>query len=449
MSTNRTIPTTTSGIQTVKGPPFDGRTHPNLQAAEAPKGGRLGLIRQKVDAACVDTPSLYRKNDEKPVLNKAQNLRRERFADQRQASAIWRHYNKDYAASTAAGRGVTACAWSVIAGRTADLYRVEKPKEGGAVRAHWEGLKMCGLRWVCPCCTKRKSEECRKQVNAGLSVARSRGLRPVFLTLTARHTKKMPLAVYWSKLGAADKELKRSGPWKRLNKVMGGGFAKATECTYGKNGWHPHPHYILLLSLKTEEEAIEAVEELRDEWLKQLEAQGLDGTSPAAIKRSFDVRGAAAAGEYLTKWGAAEELTLGAEKVGQAKGRTPWQLLRDSRTADTDKEQKHAAARWYEFIQAFEGVHQLRQSPKFRELVKAYEPPEEEKPLEKNLILSLGQNSFSHAVYRKTNMCEAVEQTTLEDSRAAAKNAMFGETDKQAFEQEEEWSPLDATDFKI
>ena len=175
----------------------------------------------------------------------------------------------------------------------------------------------------------------------------------------------------------------------------------------------------------------------------------MDGTSPAAIKRSFDVRGAAAAGEYLTKWGAAEELTLGAEKVGQAKGRTPWQLLRDSRTADTDKEQKHAAARWYEFIQAFEGVHQLRQSPKFRELVKAYEPPEEEKPLEKNLILSLGQNSFSHAVYRKTNMCEAVEQTTLEDSRAAAKNAMFGETDKQAFEQEEEWSPLDATDFKI
>ena len=53
------------------------------------------------------------------------------------------------------------------------------------------------------------------------------------------------------------------------------------------------------------------VERLRGAWLSALAAEGLDGNGAA-----FDVRGAAVAGDYVSKWGAADELVMGAAKTG-------------------------------------------------------------------------------------------------------------------------------------
>ena len=92
------------------------------------------------------------------------------------------------------------------------------------------------------------------------------------------------------------------------------GSVTATEVTGGgTHGWHPHFHTLMLIEATTEAEAIEFVERLRAPWLSCLRAFGLDGAGAA-----FDVQGAASAGNYVGKWGAAEELALGERK------RTPW-----------------------------------------------------------------------------------------------------------------------------
>ena len=54
-----------------------------------------------------------------------------------------------------------------------------------------------------------------------------------------------------------------------------------------------------------------------------------------ARERLSTCKGAASAGNYVGKWGAAEELALGERKKGRH-GRTPFQLLHDaSETGDT------------------------------------------------------------------------------------------------------------------
>ena len=105
----------------------------------------------------------------------------------------------------------------------------------------------------------------------------------------------------------------------------------------------------MLIEATTEAEAIEFVERLRAPWLSCLRAFGLDGAGAA-----FDAQGAASAGNYVAKWGAAEELALGDRKKGRH-GRTPFQLLHDaSETGDT-----LASELFVEYAKTFKGRRQL------------------------------------------------------------------------------------------
>ncbi len=389
---------------------------PSESSGRKPAQPALGKKRKNVDAPKGET--------QQKKADQAKKRRRERYADQRTAAAIYQ--SNVPAGSKAAGRGVTLCGWTQIANQKVRLVRVEAEQP----RAFYRGLQACGLRWVCPCCTIKKSEESREALNAALSVARDRGLVPVMLTLTARHKRTTELREFWSMLSKAEKQMKTSNAWKALNKRhLTGGFAKAVEITHGANGWHPHFHLILMTNADDEDHAAELVETLRADWLHQLNRVGLDGKSKAARERSFDVRGAQEAGDYITKWGAAEEMTLAGSKVGKAKGRTPWQLLRDARTASTDAERMQAGALWWEFSQVMKGVHQLRQSPKFRELVAAYEPPEgeaEEEP-EETTVFRFDDPEWTFGKYRRLAMKEAAEEAKAEDAHGAVLDALLSE----------------------
>lgn len=379
-----------------------------------------------------------------PAVDEAKQRRRDRYADQRTAAAIYRNMSNPEGPKQA-GRGVSMCSWTQIAGQDTRLVRVESHERqrisGGKVetqqvptRAFMRGLQVCGLRWVCPCCTVKKSEACRDELNAALSVARTRGLQPVMLTLTARHKRSMSLADIQGRIALAEKRMKTSRPWKELSRVMTGGFAKAVEITHGENGWHPHFHLILLLECDSQPEAFEEVEELRDQWLHQLNRVGLDGKTKAAKERSFDYCGAEEAGEYVSKWGAGEEMTLAGSKVGHGKGRTPWQLLRDARTAETNTDRQRAAALWWEFVQVMKGVHQLRQSPAFREIVAAYRPPETGEQIEpvETDVMNFGQKGgegglWVFARYRQLLMVEEAERGSIEDATERVQGVMLGE----------------------
>lgn len=402
--------------------PFDacrgGQVTANRRGKAGPKaasGASLGNKRKNVDA-----------------------LRRERWADQRQAANIYRR-NADAEGidlREIKGRGVTLCGWTQIANKGGSrLMLVELGDDHGA-KAFWSGLQRCGGVWNCPVCTQAKAEAARISLNLGLAAARRLGLSPVMMTLTARHSRDMSLQDFWDALSAAEKALKASDPWKKLNakstKKRGegpmrrGGFAKAIEVTHSERaGWHPHAHIICLIDLP-EDAAIEAVKVLRDEWLHQLNRAGLDGTSDAARRHAFQVQGAAAAGNYVTKWGAAEEMTGGAKKEGRKGGRSMWQLLRDARTAETSQARQKAEDLWYEAVRVMTGVHQLRMSPAFRALAEEERErtaSEEEQQPEAVEVWRCGlvrnDPTWEHVRWKRLRAIEAAEKARLRGARDA------------------------------
>lgn len=408
--------------------PFDeagsGGFAANPGASNAASGASLGNKRQNVDASKENT---------------SKKLRRERWADQRQAANIFRRQAEEMGVSLKEikGRGVTLCGWTQIANQGGSRLMLADPGDEGAARAFWTGIQKCTSGWVCPVCTHAKAEEARTSLNLGLAGARRLGLSPVMMTLTARHDKEMSLSDFWKALSTADKEMKRSRAWKALNakptKKRGpgpmrrGGFAKAVEVTYSERaGWHPHPHLVCLLDLP-EDQAIAAMEGLRDEWLHQLNRVGLDGVSAAARKHAFQVQGAAAAGNYITKWGAAEEMTGQAKKEGKQESRTMWQLLRDARTEKTEKKRMRAERLWFESAQAMVGVHQLRMSPAFKQLAEdereRADTGEEKAEAEAVQVWGCGlvrhDPTWEHVRWKRLRAIEAAEKAGLVGARDA------------------------------
>ena len=207
------------------------------------------------------------------------------------------------------------------------------------------GLQQCGSVWHCPVCSRIISAERRDELNCLLAWARRQELMPVMLTLTGRHRRTDTLSRLMSGMKGAKRRLHQSRGWRD---VVGHitGHVTATEITHGQHGWHLHFHMILLLDDRGTDRALYG---LREDWERALQREGLDCND-----HGFDLQDASRAGDYVAKWGAAEELTLSGCKVSKGdKGRTPWQLLVDAE-ADT------AAARlWQEYGCAFKGRRQL------------------------------------------------------------------------------------------
>lgn len=235
---------------------------------------------------------------------------------------------------------VAKCRWTKIAGAvTLNLMNVG----GGQRRAAFKGVKICGNVWGCPVCAARISQTRRGEMNTVLAWARGRGLVPVMLTLTARHGLEDRLGDMLDGMKNAKRRLRQRAEWRRLPVA---GTITATEITQGtRHGWHPHFHEIVLLEASDEAEALAMVAPLGDAWRASLRAFGLDGAAAA-----FDAQGAASAGDYVAKWGVAEEITLTGSKRGRAKGRSPRELVRLAGAGDED-----ARCLWLEFFAATSG----------------------------------------------------------------------------------------------
>ena len=417
-----------------------GRVPSNQAASAAGAAGPLGIKRKNVD-------EFEREAREKK--RKARELRRERWADQRQAASIYKRKAKadGIDLKSIKGRGVTLCGWTQVASQGGAKLMMVDPGNDQDARAFWQGLHKCGGTWNCPVCTHAKAEKARISLNLGLAAARRLGLSPVMMTLTARHDRDMSLSDFWGALGQAERELKKSEPWKLLcgkptkknphRPMRRGGFAKAIEVTRSDEaGWHPHAHIICLLDL-SEELAIAAVETLRDEWLHQLNRVGLDGTSAAARRHAFDVQGAAEAGNYVAKWGAAEEMTGGAKKEAKGNSRSLWQLLRDARTGETKQERQAAEDLWYEGVRVMAGTHQLRMSPAFKKLVEEERertPSATEELPEATEVwgcdLEKRDPTWTHMRHRRLRAIEAAERAGIESAYQAVQEVLMSiETD--------------------
>ena len=231
---------------------------------------------------------------------------------------------------------------------------VRKDRAGAAPSAHFSGVVSCSSVWSCAICSAKISRVRRDEMNLLLAWARLQGYSVAMLTLTARHNSKTALASFVDDMKEAQKRFRQSRGWRSLPLV---GTVTASEVTHGANGWHPHLHVLMIFNAPSAD-ALAAVEGIRAEWSRSLSKFGRDCNASG-----FDVRNATAAGDYVTKWGAAEELTLGKSKLGRSGSRSPWQLLADASAGD-----KRACALWVEFALAFKGKRQLFWSNRLKSL---------------------------------------------------------------------------------
>lgn len=246
---------------------------------------------------------------------------------------------------------VGLCRWAVVSRQAGvDVHLTEY--DGGTVRASYAGLQTCGSVWLCPCCGRRISETRRGELNALLGWARERGLIPIMVTLTARHGIRDRLTAQLEAMKVAKRRLRQRREWRAVKgRIVG--TVTATEVTHGQHGWHTHFHEIFLMDAPDEGEALAMLEGMGRVWRACLLGVGLSGGRVA-----WQAQGAAAAGSYVSKWGAGEEMTLGDAKRARGKGRTPLQLL-----ADADAGDDEGAALWRTYAKAFKGRRQLVWSP--------------------------------------------------------------------------------------
>jgi len=311
------------GAHAPKNPaPRSGFSAAGSPGASGPEGGALG------------------KNGKLRNTAERRGARLAAYAAKRTAANLLKRHDEKWS------RRVSACGY-VAHAPSVELSR--KAHANGEVSGSLNGLVSCKSVWACAVCSSRISGVRRDEMNALLAWARSEGHAVLLLTLTARHNKRTACAPFLGALKDATSRLRRSRGWRKLPLV---GSVLATEVTHGANGWHVHGHMLLLLDAAPAA-ALDAVDGLRSEWLRCLGHEGLDGNRAA-----YQVQQGSAAGDYIAKFGPAEEIALGRSKLGRKGSRSPWELLADATAGD-----KRACALWVEYAVSFKGRTQLKWSP--------------------------------------------------------------------------------------
>lgn len=233
------------------------------------------------------------------------------------------------------------------------------------------GLAQCGSVWVCPeCAAKIQARRADENLQA-IQWATARGYHVSLITLTATHNASERLVDLIDRFTSAYRRYGRSSTMARVRKDVGFvGSIKAVETTHGLNGWHWHAHVIYV----TEFPLGGYADDLRGAWLRALSSEGIfsfddERAASAALAHAFrfdsiekadDAAQAKGVAEYLAKMASSWEALVGADepdrleglanetarlntKLGRARNRTPFQILRDAIMVNPDDETQDAA----------------------------------------------------------------------------------------------------------
>ena len=238
--------------------------------------------------------------------------------------------------------------------------------EHGA-HAHFSGIQHCGSVWACPVCApiiRREraadiTEGTRRHIEAGGGIA--------MVTFTIRHSRVDGLRDSMRVLADAYSDMSRSRAfrdWKAERGMVG--YITATEITYGKNGWHPHRHVLMLFNRPVSHEQERALQgELFAMWSHAVERAGGETVSREAFDVRAVTRGEEQVASYVTKTvkgveGIGAEVSLADIKAGRAAGSVnPFQLL--------DIETPEAERLWNEYVDATKGRSAIRWSRGLRD----------------------------------------------------------------------------------
>jgi len=305
----------------------------------------------------------------------------------------------------------------------------------GETGAHYSGVERCGSIWACPVCAavirRGRSEEVQEAVNRW----EVEGGWLLFVTLTLRHKRGDPLALTLNASLEAFRRLTAGGRWQAARVEYGiVGQVRASEVTYGQNGWHPHVHALFFVEKLLDDDAVARFETwLYERWIDGVQRAG--ARLPSRL-RAVDVRRSSGDGtvvaQYLSKLqdgaGAATK-GIGAEMVrfdfksGRGGSLTPFELL-DSERAEDDDDDRARRALWWEYFKATKGRRAITWSRGLREML-AMTGPEFDKTDEEILAETVAQEvryTVPAGAYRRVMNQPAILALILalvEDDRVA------------------------------
>ena len=237
---------------------------------------------------------------------------------------------------------------------------VEVWKSNQYQRAHYKGLQTCASVWACPVCAAKISERRRSELEALIAAHVAAGGYVLLVTRTFPHQRSDVLSDVLDQLAKAEASYKSHRDYKAFAKAFGlVGTARAVETTYGGNGWHPHVHELLFLSVPV------ALDDLEEDLFRIWQGAAVRAGFPSPCRaHGLQLQDGTKAAKYASKWGLESELTQWHRKRGKIDSQTPFDLLRQV----FDTQDKHAAALFREYAEAFHGRHQLQFSRGLKKL---------------------------------------------------------------------------------
>lgn len=239
-------------------------------------------------------------------------------------------------------------------------------------KAAYFGLNHCHNAFFCPVCTERMMAKHRKKIQSALEALSSRGYKAMMFTFVIPHNRwfscedaflilKNSMSKLQKHWGDQSNQKKFSNnAWTRLRRDMNlKYYVRATEFTYGRNGWNPHYHALYWTNQdfskmeKLEPEVLKMwLQIVEKETLKQLLKSKANDYTQEEIKsrvEEFFTRAKLSnngtkaffvskdennkiiemkSSEYICGWGADDELTGLKRKTGRRESSfTPHQLL--------------------------------------------------------------------------------------------------------------------------
>jgi len=227
-------------------------------------------------------------------------------------------------------------------------------------RAHYKGLQTCSSVWTCPVCAAKISERRRTELQALIAAHEATGGVVLLNTRTFPHQRTDVLADLLDQLAKAEASYKAHRDYKTLAKAFGlVGTVRAVEVTYGSNGWHPHVHELLFLSVPV------AIADLEEDLFRIWQGAAVRAGFPSPCRaHGLQLQDGSNAAKYASKWGLESELTQWHRKRGKIESRTPFDLLRQV----FEIQDKQAAALFREYAESFHGRHQLQFSRGLKKL---------------------------------------------------------------------------------
>lgn len=220
-------------------------------------------------------------------------------------------------------RGLTTCGYPAPQKDEVAAFLVEE-EEGYRVR--FSGVMTCGSPWACPVCSSRLARDRGEALARAAARLVGLGYRAVHVVLTVRHTRGEALADVFGALSSA---WRWAWGHRRVKAFFRGvAYARSVEVTFGRNGWHPHIHALLLVPAHRDPWALE--DPLWEAWSEAVEAVGWAPSSRDAY--SFEVveseEDLGHVSRYVGKgsWGLGLEVAGGPLKGGH-QGLTPFELL--------------------------------------------------------------------------------------------------------------------------